>query len=242
MGAVRHQPGGQGLFLIVGKPGRVVDALGQRFQHQNGDEKRRRAFDDEQPTPIHRHQETRGQRRANRQRRWHHRDHQPHDLRHCAPVEPLREIIDDGRHEPRFSNAQGQTNRIEASGIGYEPGGNRDKAPGDQQGRDPPARAYSGEQQVGGYAGEEEADVEEARRHPVSRCRQADIRPHVEGGDAHIGAIDDIHENAQRQRRQNMPRREIDRRFLQLAPPVYICTHAYLMNCRLSTVFCFFKC
>jgi hypothetical protein len=118
-----------------------------------------------------------------------------------ARREPIGEVQDDARKEPRFGGAQQKAEGVEAARPGCEHHRHRHEPPHDGDPGDPDARADSCQRQIAGHFEEKVAKKENAGAATVLERRKAERRVHLQGGEADVDAIEIGDEIEQREER-----------------------------------------
>lgn len=199
--------------FFVSQPLRVADAVVQIRQHDDADDDRRNAFDQEHPLPAG--QAVDAGKRLHRPARDGAADHaRQRNCRHeegggaPAPLRriPIREVQDDPREEAGFCQPQQEAHHVEHGRRGHEHHGRRDDAPRDHDPRDPDACAHAVQDHVARHFKEEVTDEEDAGAEPVDGLAELEVVEHLQLGKAHVDAIEIRDHVAQQQERNQAPR------------------------------------
>ena len=140
------------------------------------------------------------------------------DAHHAGTVvgwEPPGQIQHDPRVEARFGQAEQEADAVEAPVVPDEGGQAGDDAPGEQDARDPLARADAVQDQVAGDFREKIADEEDAGAKSEHRLGETQRVLHRQLGEADVHAIEIGAEITEHQQRQQPPGDPPDRLLLQ---------------------------
>src|ERR1700722_4941053 len=119
--------------------------------------------------------------------------------------EPLAQIEDDSRKEARFREAQKKPQPIELRRGTHQHHAGGEQPPRDENDRDPAARAHARQDQVARYFEQRVAEKEDPGAEAEGRGAESQFGVHLQGGDADVGAVEDVEDVEQEQERQQGP-------------------------------------
>ena len=138
------------------------------------------------------HLQQRGRdRRADKARGRNRHHERRHDARTVRCRNPVRQIQQHARKEPRLRRAQQEAQRVERGRPADQRRGGRDQPPRDHDPRDPDARAVALQRKVARHLEEEVRHEEQAAAEPKHTGCQPEVVVHLQRGHAHVAAVDE---------------------------------------------------
>ncbi len=116
-------------------------------------------------------------------------DKQPENLAAMAHREPLGDVVQNARKEPRLRRAEQKAHHIKAVRPLHKCHADGDGAPGDHDPRKPAPRAKAIKHQVAGDLEEKVANEEQPGTQAIGGVANADVGAHVQLGETHGGAV-----------------------------------------------------
>lgn len=130
----------------------------------------------------------------------------------CAMAhrKPLGQEVEDAGVQAGFGRTEQKAQHVEADGPAHERHGHGDHAPGEQDAREPAARAKAFQRQVARHFTQEIADKEQPCAQPVGRIADTDRRIHVQLRKSDHRAVDIRHHVDEREKRHQLAREHAD--------------------------------
>ncbi len=190
------------LLLFGREPVGIGRALLHRLQRDETEQDGGHAFADEHPLPAREAEQAVGighERRRDgtaQYRRERARDDiAAHRARPVALGKPLRQIDGHARQKARFHDAEQKAHGIEARVVEDEGRRRRDRAPRDENARDPSSRADAMQEQIARHFEEHVAHEEHAAREAEYGGAEVERVIHVERCEADVDAIEIVEEH-----------------------------------------------